>query len=130
MTNGMETLAGLVAAAVDRGEVTFAQLSERAVDPETGYQPSANMLWKVARQKGVKLNPALVRAIAVGLRLPEPRVQLAAAYEFAGLVATELDGGTVVRDHDAEPGNMPKSRAVIAGWEEEEAPVMGNHSGE
>lgn len=65
-----------------------------AVDPSTGYRPSANMLWKVARQKGVKVNPSLVRAIAAGLGLPVERVAAAAAYEFTGYTAAPFEPGT------------------------------------
>ncbi|MEW2633438.1 hypothetical protein AB0903_17720 [Streptomyces sp. NPDC048389] len=123
-----ETLASLVASVVDHEGVTFAQLSERAVDPKEGYRPSPNVLWKVARQKGVKVNPELVRAIAAGLRQPLERVQAAAAYEFTGLVAAYVDGGTLLRGPGTEAAGTAKSRAVIADWDEEESGgTQGNH---
>jgi hypothetical protein len=126
MTTKTETLASLVAAAVDDGGITFAQMSARAVDPQTGYRPSPNMLWKVARQKGVKVNQELVRAIAAGIALPLARVQAAAAYEFTGLVSSALDGGTVVHTPGVEDPEWAKSRAAIADWDEEEAADRGD----
>lgn len=123
-----ETLASLVASAVDDDGLTFVQLSGRAVDPEKGYRPSPNMLWKVARQKGVKVNPELVRAIAAGLRQPLERVQAAAAYEFTGLAAVDVDGGTLLREPGTEAAGTAKSRAVIADWDEEESSEDGQPS--
>jgi hypothetical protein len=129
MKKDTETLAGLVLAAVADG-LTYVQLSERAVDPETGYQPSANMLWRVARQKGVKVNPDLVRAIAAGLRIPVERAQTAAAYEFTGLVASGLVGGTAVHMPGADVSDAPKSRAKMESWAEQESQLPHNHSGQ
>lgn len=123
-----ETLASLVASAVDHEGVTFAQLSERSVDPQKGYRPSPNVLWKVARQKGVKVNPELVRAIAAGLRAPLGRVQAAAAYEFTGLAAVYVDGGMILREPGTEVAGTAKSRAVLADWEEEESSQGGQPS--
>ncbi|TXS78646.1 hypothetical protein [Streptomyces sp. sk2.1] len=130
MTSKPETLANLVAEAVDGGDLTFAQLSDRAIDPESGYQPGANLLWKVARQKGIKLNPGLVRAIAAGLRVPPERAAAAAAYEFAGFVATGVEGGTVVHEEGADIPEASKSRAIMASWGEEELQVPYNGSTE
>jgi hypothetical protein len=130
MTTDAETLAGLVSEAAGDGRpLTFEQLARRSVDPATGYRPSPNLVWRVARGLGVKMNPPLVGAIAAGLELPLERVQAAAAYEFTGYRATRVGGGVVVHDPGADV-NMPKSRAVLASWEEEESPVQGNHSGE
>lgn len=106
------------------------QLSERSIDPESGYQVSANMLWKVARQKGVKLNPELVRAIAAGLRIPPERAGAAAAYEFAGFVASGAEGGIVVHEEGSDVSDAPKSRAKMSSWEEEESGIPYNRSAE
>ncbi|MFE6855142.1 hypothetical protein ACFVDH_30625 [Streptomyces sp. NPDC057674] len=128
-----ETLAGLVSEAVgDRGKVgpTFEQLAERCVDPVTGYRPSANLLWRVARAKGVKVNPELVAAIAVGLELPLARVQAAAAYEFTGFVTTALEGGEVTHMPDAPVNAEGKSAALMRSWAEEESQPPYNHSAE
>lgn len=87
-----ETLADLVSdRAGKRGSspLTFEQLSERSVDEVTGYRPSPNLLWKVAGGQEVKVNPALVRAIAAGLGLPLERVQVAAARQYLGWHVTD-----------------------------------------
>ncbi|MEU3219983.1 hypothetical protein [Streptomyces sp. NPDC006971] len=128
MTSKPETLASLVAEAVDSGGLTFAQLSDRSVDPKSGYRVGANLLWKVARQKGIKLNPELVRAIAAGLRIPPERAAAAAAYEFAGYVAAGVEGGTVVHEEGADISEASKSRAIMASWGEEERQVPYNGS--
>lgn len=86
-TRGTETLAELMSERAGQrgsGLPTWEQISERAIDPRTGYQPSASMLWKVAAQKGAKISPPLVRAIAAGMGLPLLRVQEAAAREYVG----------------------------------------------
>lgn len=131
MTTNPETLASLVARAVDDDGITFVQLSERTIDPETGYQPSPNMLWKVARQKGVKVNPALVRAIAAGMQqLPLRRVQAAAAFEFTGYTATEVEGGTLVHAPGADVSDATKAHAIMARWAEEEREAVRDQPSE
>lgn len=87
-----ETLADLVRErAGKRGAnlLTFEQLSDRSTDAETGYRPSANLLWKVAGGQEVKVNPSLLRAIAAGLGLPLERVQMAAARQYLGWQVTD-----------------------------------------
>lgn len=125
-TQQAETLSQLVAeragkASGGNGKITFVALHERSVDPETGYQPSANLLWKVATDQDVKVHQALVRAIAAGLGLPLARVQAAAAYQYTGYVATRVNGGTVVHDPGAVTDDLPRSRAALARWDEEES---------
>ncbi|OII63803.1 hypothetical protein BJP40_02680 [Streptomyces sp. CC53] len=120
---GLETLADLVSAvAGDRGaanKLTFEQLAERSVDPRTGYQPSPNLLWRLARQKGVKVNPELVSALAVGLSKPLERVQAAAAFEFTGYIATKVEGGTLVHALGADVSDTPKANEVLSRWAQE-----------
>ncbi len=120
LETNVETLASLVAKAADEGGRTFAELAEAAVDPLTGYQPGSNMLWKVARQKGVKVNPKLVRAIAAGIRMPLERVQAAAAFEFTGYVATKVDGGTLIHAPGVDAADTPKAQAILERWAKEQ----------
>ncbi|MFF6904565.1 hypothetical protein ACFY9Q_01315 [Streptomyces sp. NPDC012389] len=83
-----ETLADLMSERAGKrgsGLPTWEQVAQRAVDPVTEYQPSPNLLWKVASGQDVKINPPLVRAIAAAFALPLDRVQLAAARQFIGL---------------------------------------------
>lgn len=94
---GTETLAQLIAAAAgERGRgLTYAQLSERSVDPETGYKASANLLNRIALGADVKINPKLIRAVTAGLGLPPARVEAAATRQFIGFAAVDpgLGGG-------------------------------------
>lgn len=94
-----ETLAGLISDAAGTGRpLTFEALAQRCVDPESGYTPSANLVWKASRGP-VKIHPALVRALAAGLRLPLERVQAAAAAEY--IIGVEV---TDPFADDTEPG--------------------------
>lgn len=124
-TRDTETLAQLVSErAGQRGSAlpTFDQMSERSIDPVTGYRPSANLLWKIARAQSVKLTPELMRAIAAGFSLDLERVQEAAARQFLGWQVDDpfdTDPG----DHDAvvrvahAPGakgeDMPATRRFV-----------------
>lgn len=96
-TRSAETLAQLIAtAAGERGRgLTYSQLSERSIDPETGYKASANILNRIALGADVKINPRLVRAITAGLGLPPARVEAAAHRQFIGFAAVDpnLGGG-------------------------------------
>lgn len=127
MTTGeVETLAHLVAERAGTGRaLTFAALSERSVDPETGYQPSANLLWKISKAMEIKVNPALIRAIAAGLGLPHQRVAAAATRQYIGYeIGDPFNGeyGDVLVAH--RPGmtaeDMPIVRSILERWEREE----------
>lgn len=121
MPEEFETLTKLVAERVgDSRGMTYRAFESRAVDPVTGYRPSRNTLWKIVNGKGIQVSPALVGAIAVGLRLPLQRVQAAAAYQYTGYVATELESGTVVHEPGAGAENS-KARAILDRWAEEES---------
>jgi hypothetical protein len=101
-SSSAETLAQLIAdVAGERGSgLTYAQLSDRSVDPDSGYKPSANLLNRIALGVAVKINPPLIRAITAGLGLPASRVEAAAHRQFIGpYVAVDpgLGGG-----HDDE----------------------------
>lgn len=89
-TRDAETLAQLVSEQAGKGrKYTFEQLANRSVDPESGYQPSPNLVWKIASGQDVKMNPPLVRALAAGLGLPPQRVADAAHRQFLGWYAAE-----------------------------------------
>jgi hypothetical protein len=125
-----ETLTDLVAAVLQpRGADTLDTLTPRCVDPVSGYAPSRNTVWKLSRAdlaEGVKINPKVVAAMAAGVGVPTERAQRAAAYQFTGYLATVTDGGTVVHDAQVDAGDIPKSRAIMEGWAEEESPVQRN----
>jgi hypothetical protein len=82
-TRDAETLAQLVAERAGKGRPdTFEELANRSVDPETGYKPSANLVWKISTGENVKINPPLIRALAAGMRLHPDRVGDAAHRQF------------------------------------------------
>lgn len=89
-TRDAETLAQLVSARAGKGkDYTFEQLANRSVDPESGYKPSPNLVWKIASGQDVKINPPLVKALAAGLGLPPKRVADAAYRQFIGWFSSE-----------------------------------------
>ncbi|MFG2670811.1 hypothetical protein [Streptomyces sp. NPDC048445] len=124
-TRDTETLADLMSErAGKRGTTlpTWEQVAVKAVDPVTGYQPSPNLLWKVASGQDVKINRKLVRAIAEAFALPLERVQIAAARQFIGLDVDDPwdtpvgdDDGVVRVAHDrARKGeDMPATKAAV-----------------
>jgi len=119
------TLRDLVGGGVAEGrEMTYRALEDKAQDPVTGYRPSRDLLWKVGTGQSFRLTPEngpkLVRAIAAGLGLEDRYVQAAAAYQFAGYVAVELETGRAVLKRGAQLGSAPKARGVLKRWEREE----------
>lgn len=124
-TRDTETLAELMSErAGKRGTTlpTWEQVAVKAVDPVTGYQPSPNLLWKVASGQDVKINRKLVRAIAEAFALPLERVQFAAARQFTGLGVDDPfdtppgDDDVVVRvahDPSRTGDDMPATRAAV-----------------
>lgn len=128
-TTGPETLTQLVGDVAGEGKpLTFVQLAAKSVDPDTGYKPSPNLLWRIAAGQSIKVNPELVRAIAAGIEQPLERVQAAAAYQFVGYLAAPLGAGHAVHMPGSGAGDAPKSRSIMARWEEEESPDPHNHS--
>jgi len=119
-SEAIETLTMLVNERVGEGRpMTYRAFEAVAVDPEKGYKPSRSTLWKIGQGESVKLSPELVRAVAAGLGIPPERAQRAAAYQYAGYVATETSRGTVVHEAGARPGE--KTQAVLDRWHQEES---------
>ncbi|WP_425244815.1 hypothetical protein [Streptomyces sp. NEAU-NA10] len=119
-SEAIETLTMLVNERVGEGRaMTWRSFEAVAVDPKGGYKPSRATLWKIGQGQPVKLSPELVRAVAEGLGIPPERAQRAAAYQYAGYVATDTGKGTIVHEAGAEPGD--KAQAVLDRWDQEEA---------
>lgn len=113
MTRELETLTDLVAARVGPGrDMTYRKFTELAIDPKTKHHPSRDVLWKISKNKPVKVDPAIVRAVAAGLGLPEGRVMAAAAYQYTGLVVTQVAGGYVIHDPAVEGDTAASQKAV------------------
>lgn len=72
---------------------SYQQLSDRAVDPESGEQLSKPYLQKLASGNATTApKPRALRALAVALRKPLAVVQRAAAIQYLDYRATELSG--------------------------------------
>ncbi|MFE0329025.1 hypothetical protein ACFW08_20030 [Streptomyces sp. NPDC058960] len=121
-TRDAETLAQLVSARAGKGkDYTFEQLANRSVDPETGYRPSPNLVWKIASGQDVKMNPRLVKALAAGLGLPPKRVADAAHRQFLGWYSTEFP---IERDEQDEEEDAVYRVATAAGVTPDQMPAV------
>lgn len=127
MTTTPETLTRLVADRVGDGRdsMSYRAFEQRAVDPDSGYRPSRNTIWKIRHGKPVNVDPRLVGAIAAGLGLDPQRVQAAAAYQYTGYVASRVVGGVAVLEPGAEPGRLAEE--AVDRWDREEK-ERGNHA--
>jgi hypothetical protein len=119
-TQPAETLTQLVSERVRETGMTWRQVEERSVDPQTGYRPNKDTVWKISRGVTVKISPELVRAIAAGLNVAPARAARAAALQYTGYVATELGQGVVLHDAGAPESDMPQARTILDRWEKEE----------
>lgn len=137
-TRDTETLADLINAKAGKRSgkaLSFDDLSEASVDPESGYRPSGSMLWKIANYQGLKVNPDLVRAVAAGLELPLARVEAAAHRQFIGPYAAVdpgLGGGgaddeviRAAKRAEATPGDGGGVEEFVRLSREEDAPDQG-----
>jgi hypothetical protein len=85
-------LSQLIQAANDRG-LSYARMSERAVDPESGTKLSKPYLQRlVANPPASPPSKEQLRAIAIAIQVTERRVKAAAAAQWLEYEATELAG--------------------------------------
>lgn len=97
MTREPETLTELVAARVGvPGGMTYRKFDELA--EAAGHKLRKSVLHKIAKGQQVIIDPSVVTAIADVLELPQERVQAAAAYQYTGLVPSEVGGALVLHD--------------------------------
>lgn len=110
----------LVNTAREASGLTWRQLGERAIDPVTGHCLPHGNLWKIGQGQPVKIYPALVRAVAAAIEEPEEKVQIAAAQQYVGLVATSTSeaSSTVVIAHAPGMGrdDMPRAQELLSRW--------------
>ncbi|MEU3710518.1 hypothetical protein [Streptomyces catenulae] len=123
MSEADTPFADMVRAALAAPGATYRKLTERAIDPETGYQPSHTTLRKIALDEPVKISPPLVRSIAAAVDKPVREVQIAAAHQYVGLIADDPLGAstpeaTVVVAHvpGMTAGDMPKVQELLNKW--------------
>lgn len=123
MTREPETLTELVAARVGvPGGMTYRRAEELVAD--SGYGVSRGVIFKIAKGQTIIVSPEVVRAVAYVLGLPEQRVQEAAAYQYTGLVPTEVAGGLVLHD-PAAGGDTPGSERAVRQQRERERDAEG-----
>ncbi|MFB7736255.1 hypothetical protein ACFC08_18080 [Streptomyces sp. NPDC056112] len=85
-------LSQLILDANDRG-LSYAKMSERAVDPDSGTRLSKPYLQRLVDNPPTKSpNPKQLKALAIALRVSERRVKAAAAAQWLEYEATELAG--------------------------------------
>ncbi|MGP4084139.1 hypothetical protein [Streptomyces sp. KR55] len=98
-------------------KMSVAAFCSKAIDPDTGYQPSNGLVGKIVRGQSYTIDPKLVGAIAAGLGLPREIVGAAAHLQLIGYEEAELEGGApaaLMRRLGAEPGEP--ERAVAEKW--------------
>lgn len=103
-------LSQLILDANDRG-LSYAKMSERAVDPETGTKLSKPYLQRLVTNPPANApSPAQLKAISNALHVSPRRVKAAAAAQWLEYEATELAGyNDEVRIIVSHLGNMPES---------------------
>lgn len=125
-TRDTETLAELINEYAGKGpnrgsRMTFEQLSQRSV-AKSGYRPSANLLWTIAKGHDPKPTPELIEAIAEGTGADITRVRAAAGRQLlGGWAAADLQSDNpevdevirVARREGVTPDDMPAVRAFF-----------------
>jgi hypothetical protein len=101
-------------------KMPIAAFCRRAVDPDTGYQPSNGLVGKIVRGESYKVTPQLIGALAAGLRIPRAVAAAAAHLQLIGYEDEELREGapaTVTRLLKSGPVGEADLRAAqrIAG---------------
>jgi hypothetical protein len=88
-------------------KMTVAAFREKAVDPESRYQPSTGLIGKIVAGQTYSITPELVGAIAAGLGIPREVVGAAAHLQLIGYTEKELEGdapASLMLRLDARPG--------------------------
>jgi hypothetical protein len=121
-----DTLTRLVQAHVGEGRpLTMRAFEARAIDPETGTKISKSTAGLLAKGHQVKITPAVVRAVAVGLGLPFEQVRDAAIRQYIGVSVGDpfngaLGKGVGVAQSPGREGSTAPARDVIERWNTEE----------
>lgn len=101
-------------------KISVAAFQAKAIDKDSGYQPSNGLLGKIVRGDSYKVTPQLVGAIAAGLGIPREVAAAAAHFQLIGYDETELEGGApavVLKRLHVKPGAL--ERAVAERWASE-----------
>lgn len=74
-------------------KLTIAAFQKKAIDDESGYQPSTGLIGKIVAGQPYTITPKLVGAIAAGLGIPREIVGAAAHLQLIGYTEGELQEG-------------------------------------
>ncbi|GAA2137904.1 hypothetical protein GCM10009760_18800 [Kitasatospora kazusensis] len=119
-TTGSDALTQMVRSALDRQDMTYQALAALCVDPETSEHVGQTWLHKLVKGNVTRAPEARVlRALAVGLGLPLPQVQRAAAAQWLEYTSAELselpeDMRAIIGHLEGmQPEDLSRARAVI-----------------
>lgn len=74
-------------------KMTITAFQKKAVDSESGYQPSTGLIGKIVAGDSYTVTPKLIGAIAAGLGIPREIVGAAAHLQIIGYTKSELRDG-------------------------------------
>lgn len=100
-------------------KMTVTAFQRKAVDDESGYQPSTGLIGKIIAGDSYTVTPKLIGAIAAGLGIPREIVGAAAHLQLIGYTEGELEEGaaaTLMRRIGVEPGDS--ERSIVKRWAE------------
>lgn len=98
-------------------KMTVTAFQRKAVDDESGYQPSTGLIGKIIAGDSYTVTPKLIGAIAAGLGIPREIVGAAAHLQLIGYTEGELEEGaaaTLMRRIGVEPGDS--ERSIVKRW--------------
>ena len=96
---------------------------KRAIDPDTGYQPSTGLIGKIIKGEGYTVTPTLVSALAEGLGIPREVAAAAAHWQVIGYRDAEMRSGApadLLIRLGRDEADTPLGRAVAEQWDEEQ----------
>lgn len=100
-------------------KMTVTAFQKKAVDEESGYQPSTGLIGKIVAGDSYTITPKLIGAIAAGLGIPREIVGAAAHLQLIGYTEGELREGPpakLMQRIGVEPGGA--ERDVVKRWVE------------
>lgn len=98
-------------------KMTINAFRKKAIDGESGYQPSTGLIGKIVAGDSYTITPQLVGALAAGLGIPREIVGAAAHLQLIGYTESELRDGPPAKlllRIGAEPG--PAERDIAEKW--------------
>ncbi len=100
-------------------KLTITAFQKKAIEAESGYQPSTGLVGKIVAGQPYTITPKLVGAIAAGLGIPREIVGAAAHLQLIGYTQGELQEGhpaKLLQRIGARPGEA--ERTIAKRWAE------------